>query len=43
MTYDELKSRLAGVTVNNFKGDSIDLESLWADRPVLLSFVRHFG
>lgn len=43
MTYDELKPRLAGVTVKDLKSDSMDIESLWADRPVLLSFLRHFG
>ncbi len=43
MTYDELKPRLGGVTVKALNGDSIDLASLWADRPVLLSFFRHFG
>ena len=43
MTYDELKPRLAGVEVKDLRSDSIDIESLWINRPILLSFLRHFG
>ncbi len=43
MAYAELKPRLAKVKVKNMNGESLDIESLWADRPVLLSFLRHFG
>ncbi|MBS3756946.1 MAG: hypothetical protein KGY56_14705 [Desulfobacterales bacterium] len=43
MTCDELKPRLAGVQVKDLKSDSIAIESLWVNRPILLSFLRHFG
>ncbi len=29
--------------VINADGESIELSSLWADQPVVLSFLRHFG
>jgi len=32
-----------GVTVTNLAEDSVGLSSLWADRPILLAFLRHFG
>ena len=43
MVYDELRPRLAGVAVKNLKSDSIELASLWGNRPILMSFLRHFG
>ena len=43
MTYDELKPRIKGVTVQPLKGKEIKLESLWNDRRIVLAFLRHFG
>ncbi len=31
------------LTVVNADGATIELSSLWADKPVVLSFLRHFG
>jgi len=43
MVYEELKPRLSDVKVKNINGESLAIESLWASRPVLLAFLRHFG
>ncbi|MFO7738107.1 MAG: hypothetical protein R6V46_06540 [Desulfatiglandaceae bacterium] len=43
MRYDDLKSRVSGVTVMNRYGEEVNLESVWQSRPVLLAFLRHFG
>ncbi len=29
--------------VVNADGETIELAALWADKPVVLSFLRHFG
>ena len=29
--------------VVNADGDTIDLSSVWADKPIVLTFLRHFG
>ena len=34
---------LETVTVLNRQGQSVSLASFWADTPVVLVFVRHFG
>ena len=31
------------IQVVNADGATIELSSLWADKPVVLSFLRHFG
>jgi peroxiredoxin len=31
------------IPVVNADGETIELSSLWADKPVVLSFLRHFG
>ena len=31
------------LNVVNADGDTIELSSLWADKPVVLAFLRHFG
>jgi hypothetical protein len=43
MKYDDLATGLSGVKVQNTKGESVELESLWSDRRVVLVFLRHFG
>ena len=39
----EVPAELAECLVQDEKGAEIRLGSLWADRPVVLAFVRHFG
>jgi len=43
MTYDELKPRIAGVSVDDLDEKSVSLESLWQGRRIVLAFLRHFG
>jgi peroxiredoxin len=31
------------LNVVNADGETIELSSLWSDKPVVLSFLRHFG
>ena len=31
------------LNVVNADGEAIELSSLWADKPVVLAFLRHFG
>ena len=31
------------IQVVNADGDTIELSVLWADKPVVLAFLRHFG
>jgi hypothetical protein len=34
---------LAALTVSDLKGQPVRVGSLWAERPVVLAWVRHFG
>lgn len=43
MTYDELKPRIVGVTVQSLQETDVKIESLWEDRRIVLAFLRHFG
>jgi hypothetical protein len=43
MTFDELKPRITGVTVQALDGTGVKLESLWISRRIVLAFLRHFG
>ena len=43
MTYDELKPRIVGVTVQSLQENDVKIESLWEDRRIVLAFLRHFG
>lgn len=43
MTYDELRPRIAGISVTGLDGKEMALESLWRARRVVLVFLRHFG
>ena len=38
-----LATRLSGIELEDFAGESVRLGSLWRDRPVVLVFIRHFG
>ena len=35
--------RLTGIEVLDAEGSPVRLGALWAERPVLLLFIRHFG
>ena len=39
----ERSDRLAAMTVLDERGEPIVLGTLWAERPAVLAFVRHFG
>ena len=45
MTGRKLKAGDAApsIPVVDADGETIDLSSLWSDKPVVLSFLRHFG
>ena len=43
MDYQELEKRIAKLTVKDIQGETVELESLWADRRIILAFLRHFG
>jgi len=36
-------SRLAGITLPDPDGKPVQLGSLWADRPAVVVFLRHYG
>jgi hypothetical protein len=38
-----MDTTLESVTVLDLDGRAVPLASLWADRPVVLAFIRHFG
>jgi hypothetical protein len=38
-----LATKLAGLELTDWRGETVRLGSLWRDRPVVLAFVRHFG
>jgi hypothetical protein len=40
---DLLAGALARLTVLDESGATVPLKGLWAERPVILAFVRHFG
>jgi hypothetical protein len=35
--------RLPELTVLDLEGETVRLADVWAERPVILAFVRHFG
>lgn len=43
MKYEVLKKKITGVMVKNVEGKEVALESLWKERRIVLSFMRHFG
>jgi hypothetical protein len=36
-------TKLAGLELSDWRGEVVRLGSLWAERPVVLLFIRHFG
>ena len=44
MKYDDkFKKEISGITVQSLDGTAVELESLWKDRRIVLTFFRHFG
>lgn len=43
MNYEQLSTKIHGLTVKNTEGGDVVLESLWQNRQVVLAFLRHFG
>ncbi len=43
MSYDRLSARLSEVKIKKLDGEEIPLSSLWTDRRVVVTFLRHFG
>lgn len=41
--HSDLATRLRDLEALDTKGETVRLGDLWADRPVVLVFVRHFG
>ena len=39
----KLSTRLSDIELSDWQGQPVRLGSLWADRPVVLVFIRHFG
>lgn len=40
---NDMVARLAAVTVLDTAGNSIQLGTLWDERPIVLAMIRHFG
>ena len=40
---DSLSARLASITLPDVDGKPVRLGSLWADRPAVVVFLRHYG
>ncbi|HKD14483.1 MAG TPA: hypothetical protein VKE71_13055 [Candidatus Angelobacter sp.] len=40
---DSYSSKLSGITLPDADGKKVQLGSLWADRPAVLVFLRHYG
>jgi len=36
-------TKLAGIELPDWQGESVRLGSLWREQPVVLVFIRHFG
>ena len=39
----EITSKIGAVELDDWAGNRVRLDSLWAERPVVLVFIRHFG
>jgi hypothetical protein len=40
---NSLSSRLAAIELPNSTGERVRLGSLWAERPAIIVFLRHYG
>ncbi len=36
-------TKLAGIELRDWQGETVRLADAWRDRPVVLVFIRHFG
>ncbi|MDD2603335.1 MAG: hypothetical protein RBR20_04620 [Desulfobacterales bacterium] len=43
MAPERIALEMDGLAVKNLEGDDVPLTSLWAERRVVLAFLRHFG
>jgi hypothetical protein len=38
-----LATKLSGMELKDWRGESVRLGALWRDQTVVLAFIRHFG
>jgi len=43
MNYKDLEKRVSKLTVRDIQDKTVKIESLWTDRRIVLTFLRHFG
>lgn len=43
MKNPDVMNAVSGLTVRNLEGESVSMDALWAERRVVLVFLRHFG
>ncbi|MBU0992309.1 MAG: hypothetical protein KJ737_07425 [Proteobacteria bacterium] len=43
MDYQNVTQDISGIMVQNLDGEAVELESLWKNRRIVLTFLRHFG
>jgi hypothetical protein len=39
----KLATKLSGIELSDWRGESVRLGTLWQEQPVVLAFIRHFG
>ncbi len=39
----KVTTRLADIELSDWQGSPVRLGSLWAEQPIVLVFIRHFG
>ncbi len=43
MDYKDLEKRVSKLKVMDIQGQEVEMVSLWTDRLIVLTFLRHFG
>lgn len=43
MDYKDLEKRVSKLRVMDIQGQEVEIVSLWTDRLIVLTFLRHFG
>lgn len=43
MDYKDLEKRVSKLKVRDLQGKEVEMAPLWADRRIVLTFLRHFG
>jgi hypothetical protein len=38
-----ISTKLSGIELSDWRGEPVKLGSLWSERSVVLTFIRHFG